>query len=372
MFITSINKKSVSLQVLISLVIIGIVAGVSFLFVNIIGYRSVALILMLVLSLLAIFLDILPLLLASTVSALIWDYFFIPPQFTLHIENTEDVLMLFMYFFIALINAVLTNRIRKVEKEANEKREKEKTIKLYNTLLNSLSHELRTPIATIVGASDALLDNQTLENKDKVELITEISHASLRLNQQVENLLNISRLESGFIQLKNDWCDMQELVYKVVNNLKKQNPTQQFHINIIEALPLFKIDFGIMEIILNNLLINAINYTPEKSNIYINISRFDFDEMDIAASSLNKIQLVIKISDDGNGFPEAELEKVFDKFYRLNKTIAGGTGLGLSIVKGYVEAQNGTISLKNSPLGGAEFTIHIPAETNYMNALKNE
>lgn len=239
--------------------------------------------------------------------------------------------------------------------------------------MNSLSHELRTPIATIIGAADTIMENKSkLEDNDKDILVNEISEASLRLNQQVENLLNISRLESGFLQLKKDWCEIGELIYKVINNLKKQFPTHQFHVHIIDVLPLFKIDYGILEIILHNLLLNAVTYTPNGSNIYINISRFDFEEMSITESGIGKVQLVIKITDDGKGFPEEELEKAFDKFYRIHKTKTGGTGLGLSIVKGYVEVHNGTIRLKNSPVGGAEFTINIPEETNYINALKND
>ena len=112
-----------------------------------------------------------------------------------------------MYFIIALINAVMTNRIRKIEKEVREKEEKAKTVKLYNTLLNSLSHELKTPIATIVGATDNLLsENTSLSVDNRKELAENISVAALRLNQQVENLLSMSRLESGFIQPKKDFA----------------------------------------------------------------------------------------------------------------------------------------------------------------------
>ncbi|NTW32317.1 MAG: DUF4118 domain-containing protein, partial [Bacteroidetes bacterium] len=105
-----------------------------------IGYKVVALLLLVVVSLLAMVFDILPVLLAALLSALIWNFFFIPPLFTFHIADTEDALMFLMYFVIALVNAVLTFKIREAEKKARDKEEKENTIKLYNTLLNSLSH----------------------------------------------------------------------------------------------------------------------------------------------------------------------------------------------------------------------------------------
>ena len=97
------------------------------------------------LSFLALFFDILPVLLSAVLSALIWNFFFIPPRFTFHISTGEDSLLLIMYFVIAMIHAVLTYKIRQIQKEARNKEEKANTLKLYNTLLNSLSHELRTP-----------------------------------------------------------------------------------------------------------------------------------------------------------------------------------------------------------------------------------
>lgn len=145
----SLYKISNQKQSLISIAVVVLTASVCYLFSDYFGYRNIALILLFVVSILATFMNVFPLLIAAILSALIWDYFFIPPKFTFHVESAEDILMLGMYFVVALVNAILTNRIRKAEKEANEKEEKEKIIKLYNTLLNSLSHELRTPIATI-------------------------------------------------------------------------------------------------------------------------------------------------------------------------------------------------------------------------------
>ena len=128
---------------------------------------------------------------------------------------------LIMYFLIALINAALTYKIRQVEKASRKKEEKANTVKLYDTLLNSLSHELRTPIATIIAATDNLQSNDKLTTENKEQLVTEIAKASFRLNQQVENLLNMSRLESGFIKPKKDWCDINEIVYSTVKKIER-------------------------------------------------------------------------------------------------------------------------------------------------------
>lgn len=142
----STRKFSKRNQYLLSTLLIALTAFVCFFLVNFIGYKAVALILLLVVSLNAILFDIFPVMLSALLSALIWNFFFIPPILTFHISTPQDALLFLMYFVIASINAVLTFKIREVEREARDKEEKEKSIKLYNSLLNSLSHELRTPI----------------------------------------------------------------------------------------------------------------------------------------------------------------------------------------------------------------------------------
>ena len=334
-----------------------ITAILCFFSVDIIGYRAVALILLLVVSVNAILFDIFPVLLSALLSALIWNFFFIPPTFTLHIDTAEDGLM---YFVIASINAVLTYNIRKVERKEREQEEKEKAIKLYNTLLNSLSHELRTPISTIIGSIDTIKDDQTkLSDKNRNELYAEIEIASFRLNRQVENLLSISRLEAGFIQPKIDWCDLNELVFSAI----KDNENDAQHHKIVftpkENMPLIKIDSGLTEQVLFNLIYNGIQHTPKNTSITIQLFH-------------NLTHCFIEVSDNGKGFPKNEMDYVFDKFYRLKQTATGGTGLGLSIVKGFTEAMNGKVLLDNLKEGGARFLIKIPCEFSKNTNLKNE
>jgi two-component system sensor histidine kinase KdpD len=255
----------------------------------------------------------------------------------------------------------LMYKLKQVQKLALEKEERASTLKLYNTLLSSLSHELKTPIATIIGASDNLLiANGNLTEQNKRTLLSDISIASLRLDQQVQNLLNMSRLESGTIQLKKDWCDLNELVYKTLDRLGEYSKHHVLDVRLPDNLPLFKLDEGLMEQVLYNLIYNAITYTPDGSIITIQ------------AANKGHQFCEITIEDNGKGFPESEINKVFDKFYRLDHSKTGGTGLGLSIAKGFVEAHKGTVTLENAPLGGALFTISIPSEVSYSNELKNE
>lgn len=307
------------------------------------------------------FFDIAPVFLAACLSAIVWNYFFIPPRFTFAIQGADNVMFFLMYFIIAIVNGALTFKIRKIEKKANKKIEKEKTLKLYNTLLNSLSHELRTPISTIIGASDTLQEEKDkLSEENRSELVSEISKASLRLNRQVSNLLNMSRLESGFLKPKTDWCDINELVYDVVNQLQDILHGKNVKIIVKDNVPFCRLDYGLLEQVLLNLIHNAAIYVPKYAVISVRVS-FTKD---------NKLLLIVE--DTGNGFPENEIEHVFDKFYRLKNTNTGGTGLGLSIVKGFVEAMNGEIHLENGEEFGAIFTIKIPAEFTYLNDFKHE
>jgi two-component system sensor histidine kinase KdpD len=240
--------------------------------------------------------------------------------------------------------------LTQMSRSERSRKNKEVKLKLYETLLNALSHELRTPISIIIGATDnLLLENSPISPEDKKGLLMEISTASLRLNQQIEELLNTSRLQSGFLQLKEDWCDINELIHGVVHRLEDQLKDHVVTVSVKQNIPLFKIDSGLIDQVLHNLISNAALYTPAGSSIII------------TANDTHK-QLLLAVEDNGNGISEKDTNKVFDKFYRLNNSIEG-TGLGLSIVKGFIEVHDGNIILEKSLSGGAKFTIKIPAKT---------
>lgn len=343
-------------QYLVSTAIIILVAALCFAFSDFMGYRVAALVLLVTVSLLAITFDILPVLFSAALSAFIWDFFFIPPRFTIHVDTTEDTIFLIMYFIIAIVSGVLTYKIRQVEKQAQLKEEKANSVKLYNTILNSLSHELRTPIAAIIGATDNLQTNVHLTLENREQLLAEISKASLRLNQQVENLLNISRLQSGHIQPKKDWCDVVELIYQVVKSVEENNIGRKIHISINPEIPLCSLDKGMLEQIIYNLLNNAAIHTHNKSRIEISATC----PVDV---------LEIKIEDNGKGFIDVNPKEVFNKFSRGKTSKTAGSGLGLSIVKGFTEALLGSVELHKSESGGAQFIISIPVKTTHHQAI---
>lgn len=463
------------------------------------GYQSISFILLFVVLVLSMFFRLGPVMLASAVSAVAWNFFFIQPQYTLKITEPEDLLAFSMFFVVALVTGTLTSKVRKQERLTRKREEKTNALfhltnqlagsentkkiievakedinkyfnvdayfllqdgdgklkkkqhnakpgdfteseysiaqwvlkhskkagkftdtlslseysfyplkgiktkpgvvaikpnkkfngetelfwdtfltqisntlehhyfvqqakkanlldesdKLYKTLFNSISHELRIPISTIMGASDTLL-TETYPEKVRNELYTEILTASGRLNRLVENLLNISRLETGKIAPHIDWRDINDLFNKIADNLKED--LKPYHLDIVvpQSMPFVKLDFGLMEQALHNLVYNSCKYSQPGTNIRLK-------------SFYDSGYLIIQEMDRGPGFPVDTLPFVFNKFYRAGNQSTGGLGLGLSITKGFVEAHKGTISVENRQNGGARFTIKIPTEVSYIN-----
>jgi two-component system sensor histidine kinase KdpD len=347
-------------QCIACIAIVLAVALSCFLVEDVIGYRVTALVLLLAVSVLAMLFEILPVLLAATCSAVLWNYFFIPPVLNFHIGSAEDLLMFLLYFVIALVNTVLTVKIRQAETKARDKEEQEKAIKLYNTLLNSLSHELRTPISAIAAAVEALKEKASpLTATQRSELLDVVDEANMRLDRQVENLLNMGRLESGTLRPKKDWCDVNEVVGNVVRQFEIGTPGHAMTFVPDAELPLFNLDGGLLEQMVHNLVHNAVVHTPVDSAILIT-----------AAHSDNAC--VVSIADQGPGIPGGEAERIFDKFHRLPGALRGGSGLGLSITKGFAEAQQGTLHVAPNTPTGAVFTLTIPAEASFLSNLKNE
>lgn len=220
--------------------------------------------------------------------------------------------------------------------------------RLSAALLNSISHELRTPIASIRGAADSLLQpGKGPGETARLQLTRDILDASERLNRLVENLLDMSRLESGRLHLKREWCDVREIIGVAAIRLSSCLTERPLTIDAQPDLPLVRLDFVLIEQVLVNLLDNACTYTPPGTHIRIQAHERD-----------GWCELIV--SNDGPPIPATDLERVFDKFYRVPGSAVTGTGLGLPISRGLVEAHGGTLTAENRPAGGVRFTIRLP------------
>ena len=458
-----------------------------------IDYLAIALFLLFTVTLLSLWLERGPVFLAAALSALLWNFLFIPHLFTFSIARLEDLLIFIMYFIIAIVTGILTSRIREKEKALRLREERalalyamsfalanadsidsivriatgeigsaldedvalilkqedrievhpdgtykpddheirhihrligdgetagppssewqqpgvqyralitprrhygflgvrlrrrtafpedEKSLlenfvsqtaaaiereslheqrrqtelaasaeRFYKTLLNSISHELRTPLSVISGAAGSLIDKSlSLPESSRSALLQEITEASGRLDRLVENLLDMSRLESGKILPNKEWCDIADLFSELKRRYEPVLSRHQAVFTLPSESTLVYIDSGLTQQAIGNLIENASRYAPPDAVIRID-------------ASLAAQDLIITVRDQGPGFPEEAIPHLFTKFYRVPGTASGGTGLGLSISKGFVECMQGSILAENHPDGGALLTIRLP------------
>ncbi len=225
----------------------------------------------------------------------------------------------------------------------------EESEKLKRALLDSVSHELKIPVATIQTGLDALF--QQLENKNKVQdTIGEIKRSVLRLNRVINNLLDMTRIQAGVIQPKAELTDIQDIIDGAIELAKPYFKNHRLDIQIEPNLPMVYLDQALIEQCLYNLILNACYWSPEESTITLK-------------ASLKEGDLILSVLDEGKGIKESDLTKIFDKFYRASDAKPGGVGLGLSIVQGFVQAHKGEIVAKNRAPKGAEFVITLPIKS---------
>ncbi len=251
--------------------------------------------------------------------------------------------------FIRQIALVLDRqRLSDADQDARLVAESER---LGKTLLNSISHELRTPIAAITSAVSGL--SEMSDDGDPAlrrAFTAEIHEAGQRLNRLVGNLLDITRLESGHMKPRLEWCDVADLAGVALRQVKKELANHSVTTSLPAGLPLVQMDFVLMQQALTNLLLNAALHTPPGTAVQV-------------SASVEDRSLLLTVADRGPGLPADAIHRVFDKFFRAPAAPAGGTGLGLSIVKGFVEAQGGQVKAENRAGGGAAFTICLPLGT---------
>lgn len=232
--------------------------------------------------------------------------------------------------------------------EAQEARVGAATERLRNSLLTSVSHDLRTPLAAITGAATTILESGPhLDRETQKELLESVREEADRLNRLVQNLLEMTRLESGALHLRRDWHPVEEVVGAALGRLAKSLGTRRVTVNIPPDLPLVAIDDVLIEQVFVNLLENAIKYTPPDSAIRILVSATDQ-------------RLTVEVADHGPGLPKGHEARVFEKFYRAASDGRQGTGLGLAICRGVVAAHGGHIWAHNLPEGGVAFLFSLP------------
>jgi two-component system sensor histidine kinase KdpD len=264
------------------------------------------------------------------------------PGFTLDLSERE-----LLEAFAVLIGLLLEkDHIAEAFKRAEILETSER---LRRTVLDSVSHELKTPLAA-VQTGLAALERQTEADNAKKATLGEMRGAVRRLTRVIDNLLDMTRIEAGVVQPKLDWSDVEELVHGAIELAGESLSGINIKVDVQMDMPMVKIDHALIEQALCNLLVNAANWCDAGETIGVQ-------------AKLQGDELVISVVDSGPGIAEADLPHVFEKFYRGANARPGGTGLGLSIVEGFVRAHRGTVRAANRTGGGAEFQIHLPVET---------
>jgi two-component system sensor histidine kinase KdpD len=220
--------------------------------------------------------------------------------------------------------------------------------RLRNSLLAAISHDLRTPLAALVGMAESLAMTQPQPSGAQREMVAAMREAALRMNSQVNNLLDMARLQSGQVQLNRQWQPLEEVVGSALKAMAGALGPRHVRVSLPEDLPLVNIDAVLIERVLCNLLENAAKYTPPGSPI----------EIGATASSE---RVMVTIDDHGPGLPKGREVAIFQLFERGRKESAmPGVGLGLAICRAIVEAHGGTIRGETRPQGGARFTFELP------------
>ncbi len=265
-------------------------------------------------------------------------------------ENEKGILTAEQRRFLSSFSSQVALALEKANLAEQARRAQllEETEKLQTTLLNSISHDLRTPLASITGALSSLLDDaDLLSEAAQRDLVRTAWEETLRLNRLVGNLLDMTRLESGAMKVVRQLYDVQELVGVTLAQMPNRLQDRAVMLAIPDELPPVDIDLTLMVQALINLVDNALKYAPPSEPIEIEAYQ-------------EQQAVIVAVKDRGPGLLESELEDIFSKFYRLNPDGIGGTGLGLSIAKGIVEAHNGRIWAQNRIGGGAVFMMALP------------
>ena len=236
-------------------------------------------------------------------------------------------------------------------RSAEETRVHMQTEQMRSSLLSAMSHDLRTPLASITGAASTLRSqNDRLPLETKQELLESISDEAERLSRLVGNLLDMTRFESGGVELRRDFYPLEEIVGTVLQRMEPQLQGRTVTTDLAENLPMVFVDDVLIGQVLWNLLENAAKYTPPGSPL--ELAAFDAPEA-----------VIIEVRDRGPGIPPGEEERIFEKFYRGKSDNVRGAGLGLPICRAIVQAHRGTIQALGRQGGGTTFRISLPSES---------
>jgi two-component system sensor histidine kinase KdpD len=319
-----------------------------------------------------------PAVFASVVAFLTFDWFFVEPIHHLSVSDPGEWVSLLLFLMTAIVTGQLAAGQRQRAREAQQ-REREAVV-LYSTLLvlaverdrlrqeanqaeilrrtdelrrallNAVSHDLRTPLASIMASASSLQqDDVVWTQQERQDFAQAIVDQAQRLNRIVDNLLDMSRIEGGSLRPDKRWYDMAALVDEVLGRLRPLTAQHRVVAHVPDDLPAVALDYVEIDQVLSNLIENATKYAPPATEIQVAVERTNGE-------------VRVAIDDRGPGVPRSAVPHLFDPFYRVaaGTPRPAGLGLGLAVAKGLVEAHGGRIWVENRPGGGARFAFTLP------------
>lgn len=291
--------------------------------------------------------------LASVISVLAFNFLFTIPRFTLRAYDPSYPVTFGIMFLVALITGSLASRMKEYARESAQAAMQIEKEQLRADLLRSISHDLRTPLTSISGNASNLLSNENeFSQETRMQIYGDIYDDSMWLIKLVENLLSVTRIEDGRMDLRMSAELMDEVIAEAMRHTDRNRDGRKIEVSSDEEFILGKMDARLIVQVVINLVDNAVKYTPEGAQIRIHTGKKDG-------------MVVVSVSDTGPGIPDEQKSKVFDMFYTGTNQAADGRrslGLGLGLCRSIIRAHGGEIWISDNKPQGAVFTFTLPAE----------
>ncbi len=291
--------------------------------------------------------------LASVISVLAFNFLFTIPRFTLRAYDPSYPVTFGIMFLVALITGSLASRMKEYARESAQAAMQIEKEQLRADLLRSISHDLRTPLTSISGNASNLLSNENeFSQETRMQIYGDIYDDSMWLIKLVENLLSVTRIEDGRMDLRMSAELMDEVIAEAMRHTDRNRDGRKIEVSSDEEFILGKMDARLIVQVVINLVDNAVKYTPEGAQIRIHTGKKDG-------------MVVVSVSDTGPGIPDEQKSKVFDMFYTETNRAADGRrslGLGLGLCRSIIRAHGGEIWVSDNKPQGAVFTFTLPAE----------
>lgn len=360
---------------LISLVAVGLVTAVLGPFVERVNATTVALSLLLVILVTATAFGSRPAFLASVAAVFCFNFFFLPPYYTLTIADPQNWVALGAFLVTAVVAGQLSSYARRRAEESEARRQEIERLytelraafeqasqaealrqseKLKSALLDAVSHDLRTPLTSIKASATTLMEDAVISDKEnRNELLEIINEEADRLNKFIGGMVDLARVEAGKLDLRKSWSELKGIIDRAMTRAEFRLSDHHIILELERELPIVRIDAQSVEEVIYILLDNAAKYSPEASDIRIAARRGKDETVEIA------------VEDKGRGIEPAEREKIFDKFYRAPDndihSTGSGLGLGLAIARGIAESQGGRIWVEDGRDGFVtRFVFEVP------------